>query len=379
MKKIVISSILLIIMTIGLIAPAFATTASSSMPTKFQGEVKRMDLSMGNSQAMAAPSIAPKVSIVYPADKAVLAQGTYTVQVSARAKYGVAKVEVKIDGAGSISWTEITNNLVGTYYTFVWTVSSDGPASITARVTDTKAKTATDTNTVTIGQPAPSKWAVVIGIADYEGRANDLWNPDADAKDMQSVLLANGYASDHIKILLNRQATAQAIINAIDWLAANEKAGDEVVFFYSGHGSNIADSAAWDSDTEFDGFDEMIVSYDAYGITDGLLKQEFAAIESTKFALMFGSCNSGGMFDDVNDLQGTGRIIASACKADQLGWDYQLLGNTLWGYYFIDQGLLRNNANSIETAHTYASPLVIAQQADSEPQIYDNFPGEFTL
>jgi hypothetical protein len=228
---------------------------------------------------------------------------------------------------------------------------------------------------------AGSKWAVIIGIADYQGRSSDLWHPDEDAKEMYTELTTQrGYPKANVKLLTNRAATASAILSAINWLIANEKAGDEVVFFYSGHGYRAPDSEGWDSDTESDGYDEMIVTYDFYGLPDGWFKQKFAAIESTKFALMFGSCHSGGMFDDDDDdLQGTGRIIASACKADQYGWDYLLLGNTLWGYYFVDEALLDNRANSVETAHAYAYPRVIAEQPDSQPQLYDNYPGDFIL
>lgn len=227
---------------------------------------------------------------------------------------------------------------------------------------------------------AGSKWAVIIGIADYQGRGSDLWHPDEDAKEMHTELtIQQGYSKANVKLITNRGATAQAIVSAINWLVANEKAGDEVVFFYSGHGYRALDSEGWDSDVESDGYDEMIVTYDFYGLPDGWFKQKFAAIESTKFALMFGSCYSGGMFDDNDDLQGTGRVIASACKADQYGWDYLQLGNTLWGYYFVDEGLLDNNANSIETAHAYAYPRVVAQQPDSQPQLYDNYPGDFIL
>jgi hypothetical protein len=227
---------------------------------------------------------------------------------------------------------------------------------------------------------AGNKWAVIIGIADYQGTGSDLWHPDEDAKDMYSELTRQqGYPKANVKLITNRGATAQAIVNAINWLVANEKAGDEVVFFYSGHGYRAPDSEGWDSDVESDGNDEMIVTYDFYGLPDGWFKQKFAAIESAKFALMFGSCYSGGMFDDNDDLQGTGRVIASACKADQYGWDYLQLGNTLWGYYFVDEGLLDNNANSIETAHAYAYPRVVAQQPDSQPQLYDNYLGDFIL
>ncbi len=227
---------------------------------------------------------------------------------------------------------------------------------------------------------AGNKWAVIIGIADYQGTGSDLWHPDEDAKEMYTELTRQrGYPKANVKLLTNNKATAAAIVSAIDWLIANEKAGDEVVFFYSGHGYRAPDSDGWDSDVESDGYDEMIVTYDFYGLPDGWFKQKFAAIESTKFALMFGSCHSGGMFDDNDDLQGTGRIIASACKADQYGWDYLSLGNTLWGYYFVDEALLDNRASSVEAAHAYAYPRVVAQQPDSQPQLYDNYPGDFTI
>jgi hypothetical protein len=379
MKRVTVISILLAALMLVLIVAPVVANARLSMSYNLEGKVKRLELPMASSKTKPAAAVRVKANIVFPEDGAELTQGTYNVLVTASSKAGIAKVELEISGAGSIAWTDITASFDGTYYTYEWEVSTDGAASLSARVTDNAGKTTTVTNTIYIGEPQPEKWAVLIGIADYSGRGNDLWHPDEDAKDMLSVLTANGYASDHVKVLLNRQATALAITNAIDWLVANENAGDEVVFFYSGHGFNVTDSSNWDSDIETDGIDECIVSYDLYGISDGWLKQRFSNVESTKFALMFGSCFSGGMFDDNDDLQGEGRIIASACKADQLGWDYLTLGNTLWGYYFVDQGLLQGNANSVEAAHAYCCGPVTAVQSDSEPQMYDNFAGEFIL
>ncbi|NLO34921.1 MAG: caspase family protein [Clostridiaceae bacterium] len=229
-------------------------------------------------------------------------------------------------------------------------------------------------------QPPPdaaNKWALVIGIADYSGRENDLWHPDEDASEMASYLVSRGFATDRIKILLNRKATAAAILAAIDWLKANENSQSTVVFFYSGHGFRAADVDGWDADAEADGFDEGIVSYDLYGLPDGLLRQSLAGLEAQKVALLFGSCHSGGMFDDNDDLQANGRIIASACQADQYGWDYLTLGNTLWAKYFVDLGLLNGQADSIEAAHAFAYPLVVAQQPQSQPQLSDGYAGDF--
>jgi hypothetical protein len=159
------------------------------------------------------------------------------------------------------------------------------------------------------------------------------------------------------------------------------------MFFFSGHGFRDSDGY-WDDDSETDGNDEGIVTYDSYGLPDGDLKTMFSVFETQKFALIFCSCHSGGMFDDDDDLQAPGRVICSACAADQYGWDYSTLGNTLFGYYFVDFGILGGNAEglhvsgdgvSMEEALDYAYPLVVALQPDSQPQIYDGFAGEMIL
>ena len=374
------TSLLLTLLVLTLIIPAMTVTANLQLSGSFNGRITKFVLPMGK------PSSPPgldklKIEIVSPEDGATLTPDTYNVKIRATSKSVITIVQLEITNVGIF---DIINNFDGTYYTYDWEASQEGPYTLTATVTDETEKTATDSIQVTIGEqeepPAPAnKWAVVVGIADYRGRANDLWHPDEDALEMVSVLEGNGYASDNIMLLLNREASASNIVNAINWIVINENADSEVVFFYSGHGARAPDYEGWDGDAESDSFDELIVTADMYGISDGQLAQLFSTVESTKFALMFGSCHSGGMFDDNDDLQGNGRIIASACKADQYGWDYLNLGNTLWGYYFIDEGLLQNNANSIETAHAHAYGPVTIEQPDSEPQLYDNFNGDFIL
>ena len=244
---------------------------------------------------------------------------------------------------------------------------------------------------LTVSAAGVNKWAVVIGIADYQGRSNDLWHPDEDAIEMREALIDNyGFPEENIQMLLNREATAQAIIDAIRWLASVEDADSTVVFFFCGHGIRGLDGS-WDDDDESDGYDEGIVTTDMYVLPDGpsttyvTLGNEFANFESQKFALVFGSCHSGGMFDDDDDLQASGRVICSACKAEQYGWDYRKLGNTLFGYYFVDGAVLQGLAEglhvggdgvSMEEALDYAYPLVTAAQPESQPQISDGFAGE---
>lgn len=235
----------------------------------------------------------------------------------------------------------------------------------------------------------PNKWAVLVGIADYRGVQNDLWHPDEDAKDMYTVLTTDyGFAEDHIQILLNNEGKADKIDKAIKWMRDWENASSTVVFLFSGHGYQAADD--WDSDSEWDGIDECIVSWDMYGITDGYLADLFGSFESQEVMVWFGSCFSGGMNDISARSTFTG-VLCAACQEDQYGYDVYELGNTLFGYYYIDQGMLQANGDdngdgvvTVEEAFYYAKPLVqdfvqANELEPSNPDISDTYEGDLVL
>lgn len=216
------------------------------------------------------------------------------------------------------------------------------------------------------------KWAVLIGISDYDGKANDLWNMHNDALEMRAILEADGYnwafaqdsagTKDNFEIMLN-------------WLIANEGPNSEVVFFYSGHGSRTADGS-WDADVEADGNDECLVSWDSRAITDSYVADKINQMESNHIACIYGSCHSGGMFDEASETR-AGVLYIGAAEADQYGWDYLLLENSLFFYHFGDQGLLNGPYDNLQDAFWYARPLVIAEQPDSCPIMLDLFGAPF--
>ncbi|MBD3157208.1 MAG: hypothetical protein GF309_00340 [Candidatus Lokiarchaeota archaeon] len=216
------------------------------------------------------------------------------------------------------------------------------------------------------------KWAVIIGITDYDGRSSDLMNPHNDALEMKQILEAYGY---NYALALDGAATSDNFGVLMDWLIANEGPNSEVVFFYSGHGSRTQDGS-WDSDTETDGYDECLVSWDLYAITDAYMSSKFAELESSKFSAIYCSCHSGGMFDQTYEVRSGGVYIAAA-EADQYGWDYGELQNTLFFYYFGDQGILNGPYDNVQDAFWYARPLVIAEQPDSCPTMLDNLGAPF--
>jgi hypothetical protein len=228
--------------------------------------------------------------------------------------------------------------------------------------------------------PTVDKWAVIIGIADYQGTGNDLLYPDDDALDMYNYLLTKGYPASNIKLLTNRKASANNIISAINWMNTQEtKATSECVFFYSGHGTTY--DGYDDGDSEYT--DETIVSYNLYLILDGQIRDLFSSYTSQKIVFIFDSCMSGGM----NDLIGVhtqqnynGRVVNTACAEDQYSWDGNpTMNNGVYTYYSM-QGLY--SYNNAEDAHAYATPL--AHNAvqdmygyDMDPQEYDTYTGKW--
>lgn len=239
-----------------------------------------------------------------------------------------------------------------------------------------------------LGTLAPSpehRWAVVIGISDYAGTANDIQYADNDAMDtLNALTTVYGYMRNHIQLLISdyvhENATRADITSAIVWLRNSEVAGDEVVFFYSGHGAR---GKANDGDDEL--IDEAIVPYECTAsslIWDGQLKSMFTSFDTTRIVFIFDSCYAGGM----TDLKANGRILCMACEEKGLSYETENLQNGVFTYYLVDKGILQGSADAnpkngvvtVEEAFDYARanvPTAVPQT----PTISDSFVNDMLL
>lgn len=158
---------------------------------------------------------------------------------------------------------------------------------------------------------AGGKYALVIGISDYSGTANDLTYCDDDATDWKSRLTAEGYS---VTALLDRSATASAIDAAVTTLAGQSVSGNEIVLCYSGHGSR-----------------GNIVSTDLYYISSSWFKTKFANAKSTKMMFCFDACQIGAM---STDLIAAGRIVVVASNRTTYSYDGdETMKNGVFTYY----------------------------------------------
>lgn len=149
------------------------------------------------------------------------------------------------------------------------------------------------------GEVEAKKHAVIVGVADYPN-ANSLRGPVEDANNMHSLLVETfGYQKDEIKLLTEGKATRRNILSTLqDWLVNDTQPGDDVLFYFSGHGFQVEDK----NKDEDDNKDEAIAAYDVatdeHGgfvnmITDDEIGDIFKQINDREVTVIIDSCHSG--------------------------------------------------------------------------------------
>ncbi|MEM2104020.1 MAG: caspase family protein [Candidatus Bathyarchaeia archaeon] len=225
------------------------------------------------------------------------------------------------------------------------------------------------------------KWAIVIGISDYNGDGNDLEYADDDASDFYKTLISvYGYSKKKIALLTNEKATRNNIVSAICSLKESVSSDDEVVFFYSGHGSR---GKANDGDNEI--IDEAIVPWECTVqslIWDGELAEMFSNFATSRIIFIFDSCYAGGM----TDLKARGRIVVMACSESGLSYEFESVQNGQFTYYLVEEGILYGKADiwnhDADGSLCEASDVVVEEAFDyakanckyQTPTIVDLFP-----
>lgn len=208
--------------------------------------------------------------------------------------------------------------------------------------------------------PKGAKYALVIGISDYSGTANDLTYCDDDATDWKARLQTEGYT---VTSLLNTAATKSAIQSALKTLASKAIAGNEITLVYSGHGSSGS-----------------IVTTDLYYISSSYFKTTFSTAKSTKMFFTFDACQIGAM---KTALKATGRVIAVASSTSTYSYDgdatmqngvftyYQMKGFDSMGYTYVE--------NDCSYACTQMKSWASTNGVTVAPSYQDSYTGSFDL
>jgi hypothetical protein len=168
---------------------------------------------------------------------------------------------------------------------------------------------------------APPKLALLVAVADYpeEGGYKDL-HADNDLGLMGAALRRQGFRRDAVVTLQDQDATRDGILAAIGAMTARAEPGAIAVFHYSGHGHQVTD----DDGDELDGYDEVLVPWDAparwddgyHGerhLRDDDLGAALAALRAKlgpdgQLLVTLDSCYSGSATRGADDLPARGVI-----------------------------------------------------------------------
>ena len=144
--------------------------------------------------------------------------------------------------------------------------------------------------------------ALLIGVGRYAQFEEKLNGVSLDIGMMREIVHLMGFKSHEIKVLEHEYASAAAVYDAIEtWLINGAGPDDRVLFYFSGHGSQIPD----ENNDENDHFDEVLLLYDtALGekhgrqtlkgvLLDDHMNQMLARMKSRNILVILDACHSG--------------------------------------------------------------------------------------
>jgi hypothetical protein len=235
-------------------------------------------------------------------------------------------------------------------------------------------------------------WAVIVGIADYlyldpppllpiYMKDHDLRYSDDDATEL-AAKLSSIWGADHIKLLVDSQATKSNIENSIySWLDLKEDDNDVVVFYFVGHGRQ-------DSNEEYIilPYNTLITS-DKNDIRDDMLDSWLNCLESNQQVIIIDSCNSGGF---ISELYKYGRIVLASSGKNEDSYEKAILSHSIFTYYILDAFNHLNNVDdnndhsiSIEEVFNWAESRTVTsaklQLRVQQPKISDSYYGQIRL
>lgn len=213
--------------------------------------------------------------------------------------------------------------------------------------------------------PVGDKWALVVGISKFEDSTMNLTFPAKDAKDFAKYLTETaGFAPDHVKVLINEEATRERILSNLGdtWLPRVALSDDLVVVFISSHGSpSSADIAGLN----------YLVSYNTSPkqlYATGIPIQELCRIirervRSKRVVLVLDACHSGAVnpaakgltrqsnFSAEEIAQGTGQLVICSSEPGQTSWESQSYSNSVFTRQLIDS--LKQNQSTTGIIGTF--------------------------
>jgi hypothetical protein len=250
--------------------------------------------------------------------------------------------------------------------------------------------------------------ALVIGIAGYTSVRRLSATVLNDARDLYAALVdpeRGAYRADSVELLLDAQATGEAIRKALTSLAARSNENSTVFIYFSGHGARLA-SGAYQGEYLLPV--DTSLSDEKHLAGTAISGSEFAAAlrgtPARKLVLLLDCCHAAGLGEPkgieggaaqaglseryLEELQrGRGRVVIASCREDEQSYVLPGANNSVFTEHVLaglaggvpaPAGLVR-----IFDLFDYVQPRVVKAHPKQHPifkaELEENFPIALSL
>jgi uncharacterized caspase-like protein len=240
--------------------------------------------------------------------------------------------------------------------------------------------------------PAHERWAVVVGVGNYESAAIPRLRytvPDAEAV-YETLIGPAGFKKDNVLLLTDRSERKPTLRN-IKWalgtfLGRSARKDDTVFIFFAGHGAPEVDTRG----IERDGLAKYLIPSDAdpddlysTALPMDELQTIFGRIEAERVVAFLDACYSGaaggrtfaakktraGAVDDLfleRLTRSKGRAIITASRPTEVSIELPELGHGIFSYYLVSglrgaADLNRDGIISLQELYEYVEQQVTAK------------------
>lgn len=162
-------------------------------------------------------------------------------------------------------------------------------------------------------------YALVIGVGDYQdGNIEKLKYTASDAQSFHDFLATpqgGGLGSDHIRLLLNREATRENILGGLEWIASRSQENDMIIIYMAMHG------LVERNEFYFLGHDAQLDKLYATGVKRAEMEIPLQHMRSNKIVWFMDACHSGSLGKDpeiamrANRASTTNRLLGEIAKS----------------------------------------------------------------
>ena len=155
--------------------------------------------------------------------------------------------------------------------------------------------------------------ALLVGVGQYKNPQSNLPGIDMDIEMMKESALLMGFTESQVKVVKDSEATLKGIEDGFEnWLIKGVTEKDRVLFYFSGHGSQVPDQ----SRDEKDGVDEVLVAHDASPgrntLNNAFIDDKFgdylSRIPSKEIFVLIDACHSGSATKKFRSLSKHKRV-----------------------------------------------------------------------